>query len=337
MLMVLFNLPLGDEPDYGYRVAQLADILGSSYYRLDVAGDVCSYSIGVFDFGFSGVPAHCVPNFDYIALKILTGFALFFTTYAFISILGFRVDHRVMYLTFCLPGVWSAILGAGLESVAIAISSFLILQRVSYKFFIPLILIFLCDFGTGFIFSSFLLFRFIVFRFFRTVSLGFLILIGMTLILTSGLSDLAFLSFLKVLPGNAYEVYLYIKELDSYEKYDTYERAFSVLLMAGGWFPSHLKLVIPVLLSFVLFTFVSSVAVWRSLRGWSSCSSGTVQIVCSLIFIVLIVNFFPNYSNFKYYVFLVPLFMTYSLSLFGSNFFLIFIAVITLGAGLSVF
>lgn len=336
ILMVLFNLPLGDEPDYSYRVAQAADILGSSYYRLDAAGDVCSYSTGVLDFGFSDVPAHCVPTFDYIALKILTGFGLFFLTYAGISLLGFQVDHRVMYLSFCLPGVWSAILAAGPESFAIAISSFLVLQRVSYKFFIPLILIFMFDFGTGFIFSFFLLFRLIVFRFFRMVSFGFLILIVMALFLTSGLADYVFLSFLKVLPGNAYEVYLYIKELDSYEKYETYQRAFSVLLMAGGWFPSHLKLVLPVLFSFLLFLFVGSVALLRCLRGWSSCSSGTVEIACSLIFIVLIVNFFPNYSNFKYYVFMVPLFMRYSLSLFGSNFFLTFITVISLGAGLSV-
>ena len=176
----------------------------------------------------------------------------------------------------------------------------------------------------------------IVFRFFRIVSFGFLILIVMALFLTSGLADYVFLSFLKVLPGNAYEVYLYIKELDSYEKYETYQRAFSVLLMAGGWFPSHLKLVLPVLFSFLLFLFVGSVALLRCLRGWSSCSSGTVEIACSLIFIVLIVNFFPNYSNFKYYVFMVPLFMRYSLSLFGSNFFLTFITVISLGAGLSV-
>ena len=50
--MVLFNLPLGDEPDYGYRVAQATDILGSSYYRLDAASNACSYSVGVFDFSF---------------------------------------------------------------------------------------------------------------------------------------------------------------------------------------------------------------------------------------------------------------------------------------------
>jgi len=334
--MVLFNLPLGDEPDYSYRVAQAADIFGSSYYRLDAAGDVCSYSVGVLDFGFLDVPAHCLPTFDYIALKILTGFGLFFLTYAGISLLGFQVDHRVMYLSFCLPGFWSAILAAGLESFAIAICSFLVLQRVSYKFFIPLILIFMFDFGTGFIFSSFLLFRLIVYRFFRMVPFGFLILIVLASFLSSSLADYVFLSFLKVLPGNAYEVYLYIKELDSYEKYYTYQRAIGVLLMAGGWFPSHLKLVLPILFSFLLFLFVGSVALLRCLRGWSSCSSGTVEIVCSLIFIFLIVNFFPNYSNFKYYVFIVPLLMRYSLSLFGSNFFLTFITVISLGAGLSV-
>ena len=336
ILMVLFNLPLGDEPDYSYRVAQAADILGPSYYRLDAAGDVCSYSVGVLDFGFSGVPANCLPTFDYIALKILTGFGLFFLTYAGFSLLGFRVDHRVMYLSFCLPGVWSAILAAGPESLAIAISLFLVLQRVSYKYFIPLILIFLFDFGAGFIFTSFLLFRLIVLRFFRVVSFGFLILIIIALFLTSGLADYVFISFLKILPGNVYEVYLYIKELDSYEKYDTYQRAISVVLMAGGWFPSHLKLVLPVFFTFILFTFVSSVAVLRCLRGWSSCSSRTVEIVSALIFIVLIVNFFPNYSNFKYYVFLVPLFMRYSLSVFGSNLFLPFITFISLGAGLSV-
>lgn len=336
ILMVLFNLPLGDEPDYSFRVAQAADILGSSYYRLDAAGDVCSYSVGVFDFGFSDVPANCVPTFDYIALKILTGFGLFFLTYAGISLLGFQVDHRIMYLSFCLPGVWSAILAAGPESFAIAISLFLVLQRVSYKLLLPLILIFMFDFGSGFIFSSFLLFRMIVFRFFRTVSFGFLILIILASFLTSGLADYFFLSFLKVLPGNVHEVYLIIKELDSYEKYDTYQRAFSVPLMAGGWFPSQLKLVLPILFSFPLFLFVGSVALLRCLRGWSSCSRGTVEIVCSLIFIVLIVNFFPNYSNFKYYVFIVPLFMRYSLSLFGNNFFLIFITVISLGTGLSV-
>ncbi|MDB9918972.1 hypothetical protein OAD21_02225 [Amylibacter sp.] len=336
MLMVLFNLPLGDEPDYGYRVAQAANILGSSYYRLDAAGDVCRYSVGVFDFGFSGVPAHCKPSIDYISLKILTGFGLFFLTYAGFSLLGFQVDHRVMYLSFCLPGVWSAILAAGLESFAIAISLFLVMQRVSYKFFLPIILIFMFDFGSGFIFSSFLLFRMIVFRFFRTVSFGFFILIIMALFLTSGLADFVVIALLKVLPGNIHDVYLYIKELDSYEKYETYQRVIMVPLMAGGWFPSHLKLVLPVLFSFILFLFVSSVALLRSFRGWSSCSNGTVEIICSLIFIVLIVNFFPNYSNFKYYVFLVPLFMRYSLSLFGGNFFLTFIAAISLGAGFSV-
>jgi hypothetical protein len=336
ILIVVFNLPLGDEPDYNYRVGQAAEILGSSYYRLDAAGDVCSYSVGVFDFGFSDVPAHCLPTFEYIALKILTGFGLFFLTYAGISLLGFQVDHRIMYLSFCLPGVWSAILAAGPESFAVAISLFLVLQRVCYKYFIPLILIFMLDFGAGFIFTSFLVFRLIVFRFLRVVSFGFLILIILALFVTSGLADYVFISFLKILPGNVYEVYLYIKELDSYEKYDTYQRAISVLLMAGGWFPSHLKLVLPVLFSFLLFTFVSSVALLRCLRGWSSCSSGTVEVVSSLIFIVLIVNFFPNYSNFKYYVFMVPLFMRYSLSVFGSNFFLPFITVISLGAGLSV-
>ena len=336
ILIVLTNLPLGDEPDYGFRVAQAAEIFGSSYYRLDVADNVCGHSVAVFNFGFWDVPDNCIPSFDYIALKILTGFGLFFLTYISFSLLGYKIDHRVIYLSFCLPGVWSAFFAAGLESFAIAISLFLILQRYSIKFFILLMLIFIFDFGAGFIFSSFLLFRFIVFRFLRKVSFGFLILLVMSLFFISGLADYIFISFLKVIPGYAYDVYLYIKELDSFEKYSTYQRVFSVFLMSGGWFPSHLKLVLSVLTSFLLFLFVGCVALFRALRGWLNCSSNTVEIVCSIIFILIIVSFFPNYSNFKYYVFLVPLFMRYALSLFGNNFFLIFIVIVSFGSALSV-
>jgi hypothetical protein len=334
--IVLFSLPLGDEPDYSYRVSQFAEIFGTSYYRLDTAGQVCHYSVGVFDFNLWDVPSQCVANFDYIALKIFTGLGLFLLTYAVISLLGFPVDYRVMYLSFCLPGVWSAILAAGPESLALTISLFLVLHRVSFRLIIPLILIFIFDFGSGFIFVSFLVFRLIVFRFFTGFKFGFLILIVPSLFLAFGLVDFVFLSFLKVLPGNAYDVYLFIRELDSYEKYETSQRVLGVALMAGGWFPSHLKLALPVFFSLLFFLFVGSVAFLRCLRGWSNCSTGTVEIVCVLIFIILIVNFFPNYSNFKYYAFTVPLFMRYSLRIFGGNFFYIFIAVISLGAIISV-
>ena len=332
IVFVLKSLPIGDEPDYGFRVLEFANWLGTGYYRLENIGNICSYSVHPLDFNFWSVPRNCLAGYDYIAMKILSGLATFFICYLVFILMKFKADHRLLLMSFCLPGVWTIIFAAGAESIAVTLSLFMMQQKFSVKALAVLGIISILDFGTAFMFVTFKIFLILANKFVFSKRFRLLILIGSIILLIQDQFKFILEGLFLFLPGYVSDVYKIIIELEAYAKYTTVERFVSLFLMTGGWFPSHLKLGVPVFLSVLLMFFLITRSFWIVTFDWRKRTFNDQEIVGVVLLLILILSFFPNYSNFKYYIFLMPLFMQAALDVFGKKFYFVFTTCLSYGA-----
>ncbi|WP_420550173.1 hypothetical protein [Litorivicinus lipolyticus] len=311
--LVLSFIAVGDEPDYSFRVSEVTELLGN-YYRLDDVSVDCSYKFSPFRVGFFFPPDRCLASIEYLFFQLATGFIQLFSMIALVAFFYSRLELRSIAISALVPGFWIILFAAGFESFAVSLATFGVFLNLSVLSFIVSAFIAFLDPGTAALFICFIFIRrfvFFVFDFHLSTRLPGIIFIIILFLVLFGLFDPIIAILMEFAPSHFRDVYQIVRETTEFDKYQPITRFLGVFGMFGGWFPSNLKLSLSVGFSVAFFLGIVLLAFVRVLTNKTTAQKSELDVISAALFIGLMIAIVPNYSNAKYYLFLLPLFFRF--------------------------
>ncbi len=347
-ILFRFLLPFGDEPDFTVRAPRFvlgeSELIPSFIYFISSRFDYishCRIESELYSYLSSIDYNSCVQDIYQISMRLFLQWLLIFIPFFLFcyrlplySIFNneprWQIDKKLdaLSITFVCSSFIYYYGVIGWEQLILLFSCFVFLFFDKKILLIPLIVwVVFLDVGDSIVIlystTLFFVFRYIAFKFgFKVLYVCVFLLLFVSYIFSTSLITL--LSFVDIFSEKAIAISSAYESSDLHSKYPIFLRPVITFMTLVLYLPSGIKSIGGIFLSFLLFTYVV-VRHQKEIKYFEDCKIYMVVIV-SVVFSVIFI--LPGYANGKYYIFMMPMFFYYVLSVCKKRDVLFFISIV---------
>ncbi|HAS6349111.1 TPA: hypothetical protein I7241_14295 [Vibrio vulnificus] len=326
-------LPFGDEPDFVTRYSQLSTFAHGWFspyrYLLDSLEAIsppgsCQIAASPFSIGADIDFEGCSEPFSMSVYRFITS-VFVFSPLLFLSLfLGcvrYSLRAVALVLSMLIPGTiyYSGVLSLEQLSLMFSLLCFLYWkQRLVVILLVAVVS--LIDFGNALVVGSFYMmaqFYSMIYEKYGWSPVFFISMLQITILFVVGHGILVYTAELSFLSDKSTAMGDLLNNSDLVDKYPVILRPVITYMSLIFFTPSYLKT--PIL--YLLFGVIIFIGVKRLITYFQSASeSDRYDILVAFTSVICVLSFvfmFPNYSNAKYYVFLLPFLLLSFLKVFG--------------------